>query len=197
MQGAMDAETITIHEVVGEEQTGRVLGYIQPIYQKNYGTSPETIWQNCLIAENGDGIVGVMAMGFSKRGKEAQEVLDHFLFGSETLVHPLESFVALGRWVAARREAGRALMFAAVKLALARGRTHSISCSKPNVCEYVREHYHLRFQSHNLLINRSTIAPADRPYFLTDPPPQLCIGELKQWHAELEQQIPPMFEIEV
>ncbi len=192
----MDAETITIHKMA-PEQIDLTLGYVRSTYQRKFGTSPESIWQDCLVAENHHGIVGVMAMGFSERGEQVFEILGHFLFDPAVLVHPLNKYVSLGRWVAAHRGTGRALMFAAAKYALALSRTHSISCSKPDVCRYVREQYGLSFNAYGFEINPCKVPEADKPYFLGDSRPLLCIGSLKQWYDVLEPQIPPEFDINV
>jgi hypothetical protein len=189
----MDAE-IVIHKA-SVEQLDQALGYVRSIYQKEFGTFPEHLPADCLVARDGQDIVGVMAMEFSEGARF--EIENHFLLDFSILVHPRREFVSFGRWVAARPGTGLALMFAAVKYAIGQGRTRSLSCSKHNVLNFLRRKYGLRFDTIGVAVIPSSIALEDRRYFLYPPFPCLCTAPLQQWYDSLEPAVLSHIKVEL
>ncbi|GAC1414417.1 MAG: hypothetical protein NVSMB66_7520 [Candidatus Doudnabacteria bacterium] len=146
-----------------------------------------------ITIEVADSLRLVLGMQFSKR--ERLEIEDRFLLDFSILVHPRNDFVSFGRWVAAQRGTGLALMFAAVKYALRQNFSRSLSCSKPDVINFVRSNYGLRFDTLTLPINFSSIPLCDKAYFSESPCPRLCTGSLEQWYDSLKPRVASLIKI--
>ncbi len=187
----MDAE-IEIR-MIQPDQSDRALEYVRAVYRRKFGTEPKTLWPDCLVAQDGQGIVGVMAMQFSDG--QAFELESQFLFDFEVLAHPRQKFVSFGRWVASKPGVGNALMFAGVQRALNCGRSHSLSCSKIETLRALHRRYGLRYDVLRFAINTRRIPAEDRNYFLSKPEPRLCAASLQQWYDKLALAMRPSIKI--
>ena len=186
-RGGVDTEII-IQQVATTEQFDLALAYVRAIYKRKFGTFPKSLGKNCLIAECGEDIVGVIAMQFSEG--ERFEFENNFLLDFSILNQPRARCVSFGRWVATKPGAGNALMCAAVKHSIALGKTHSISCSKTETLRALHRRYGLRYDVLAVPVIAEQVLEEDRNFFLSKPSPCLCFALLSQWYDRLVLSVP-------
>lgn len=168
--------------------------FVREIYAEKFGTTPDSIWPECLVALRENQIIGVTALQFSEG--EPFDVESHFVFDfARVFPFPRTDFVSLGRWVTTQQNIAAPLAFAAAKHALERDRKRSISCAKPKLITFLRRKYRLRFDVLHVPVDERHIPAEDRNFFLENPRPNLYSADLREWYDILGGIIPPFIEI--
>jgi hypothetical protein len=174
--------------------TTTVLKLIQAAYSEEYGTRPDDLFGNCLVAARGNHILGALSVELSE--SKPFEIERYLNLDFSMLPFPRELSASFGRWVSLQRGLGAALAFAGVKYALDAGKIQSIGCSRQNVVNYLRRSFGLRFHSLHLRL-RSKIPTAHAQFFMQEPKPVLYVWNLRDWYASLKPRVPASVEIEV
>ena len=167
-----------------KHEEGIVLEFIQRHYKNVYGTIPAACPSFCFIASNQDEVLGVLALEFVLEGKF--EIENIYAIDFSIYRHPREKTVYFGKWIAQRKDIGKALAKAAISYSLNLGKLQAVACSKPRIIQYLRTKYKFKFDVFDVPIFEQSVPCADSLFFLEKPKPHLYVGLLEQWHNAIE-----------